>query len=94
MLLALNNWAHVFIILGVKHSLGMFRFHVSKIYFPCFFNIFYPTLLNLQKYSSGLNPSPAEPRYILYLQTVQKPTDLDLHHFSLVHEFISTIWIN
>ena len=26
-----------------------------------------------------LNPSPAEPGYVLPLQTVKKPTDLDLH---------------
>ena len=47
-----------------------------------------------------LNPSPAEPRYVLPLQTVQiqiswlLPTDLDLHCLTLsMCEFISTIWI-
>ena len=33
----------------------------------------------IQKILSFLNPCPAEPRYTLPLQTVKKPTDLDLH---------------
>ena len=30
-----------------------------------------------------VNPSPAEPGYTLPLQTVKKPTDLDLHYLPL-----------
>ena len=31
----------------------------------------------------SVNPSPPEPGYVLPLQTVKKPTDLDLHCLSL-----------